>query len=249
MTHFLGIQADITEQKRWEKLFEVLNRVLRHNLRNDMGIISGHSGLLVDRGRGDAADLGGTIKEKSDGLIELSEKARTLEQTARREAEPTRIDPDALLTSVIESYRDDYPGTTFDVSVETDRDIYAGPEIEDAISELVGNAVKHNTATETRVTVSVCDEGDSLLLVVEDTGSGIDEMEANVISKGEETALEHGSGLGLWLVNWIVTRYGGSFQIEERDDDGGTRALVRLPGISEEERTADVEQRPTILFW
>jgi len=249
VTHFLGIQADITEQKRWEKLFEVLNRVLRHNLRNDMGIISGHSGLLVDRGRGDAADLGGTIKEKSDGLIELSEKARTLEQTARREAEPTRIDPDALLTSVIESYRDDYPGTTFDVSVETDRDIYAGPEIEDAISELVGNAAKHNTATEPRVTVSVRDEGESLLLVVEDTGSGIDEMEANVISKGEETALEHGSGLGLWLVNWIVTRYGGSFQIEERDDDGGTRALVRLPGISEEERTADVEQRPTILFW
>jgi|GEM_PF-1148441 len=249
VTHFLGIQADVTEQKRWEKLFEVLNRVLRHNLRNDMGIISGHGALLEERERGDAAEFGKTIKRKSDGLIELSEKARKLEQAARREAEPTRVDPDSLLTSVIESYRDDYPETTFDVSVETDRDIYAGGDIEDAVSELIENAVKHNAATEPRVTVSVREEGESLLLTVEDTGPGIDEMEANVISKGEETALEHGSGLGLWLVNWIVTRYGGSFQIEESDDGGGTRALVRLPGITDEERVTDVERRPAILFW
>ena len=249
VTHFLGIQADVTEQKRWEKLFEVLNRVLRHNLRNDMGIISGHGALLEERERGDAAEFGKTIKRKSDGLIELSEKARKLEQAARREAEPTRVDPDSLLTSVIESYRDDYPETTFDVSVETDRDIYAGGDIEDAVSELIENAVKHNAATEPRVTVSVREEGESLLLTVEDTGPGIDEMEANVISKGKETALEHGSGLGLWLVNWIVTRYGGSFQIEESDDGGGTRALVRLPGITDEERVTDVERRPAILFW
>ena len=250
VTHFLGIQADITEQKRWERLFEVLNRVLRHNLRNDMGVISGHGALLADRDQGDSTELGQTIKRKSDDLIELSEKARKLEQTARREAEPTRVDPDTLLTNLIESYREKYPEATFDVSVQTNRDIYAGREIEDAVSELIENAVKHNATTEPHVTISVRDEDESLLLTVEDTGPGIDEMEANVVSKGEETALEHGSGLGLWLVNWIVTRYGGSFQIEGHDgDDGGTRAFVRLQGISDEAQVTDVEQRPAILFW
>jgi signal transduction histidine kinase len=215
-----------------------------------MGVISGHGALLADSGQGETAEFGKTIKQKSDDLVELSEKARKLEQTARRAAEPTRVDPGSLLTSVIESYRDDYPETTFDVSVQTDRDIYAGREIEDAVSELIENAVKHNTAAEPRVTVSVRDEGESVILTVTDTGRGIDEMEANVVSKGEETPLEHGSGLGLWLVNWIVTRYGGSFQIEGDDgDDGGTRALVRLPGIADEAQVTDIEQRPAILFW
>ena len=250
VTHFLGIQADITEQKRWEKLFEVLNRVLRHNLRNDMGIISGYGGLLANGSQSDPAEFGMKIKKKSDSVSELSEKARKLEQIARREAEPSRVDPDSLLTSVVESYRSDDSDTTFDVSVQTDRDIYVGAEIEDALSELIENAVKHNGTTDPRVTISVCDEGESLLLTVADTGPGIDEMEANVISKGEETALEHGSGLGLWLVNWIVTRYGGSFQIEGSDnDDGGTRAIIRLPGITEGEQVTNIEQRPAILFW
>ncbi|WP_152420754.1 sensor histidine kinase [Haloferax sulfurifontis] len=246
----MGIQADITEQKRWERLFEVLNRVLRHNLRNDMGVISGRSGFLVDGDQSDPAQFGKMVKRKSDDLIELSEQARKLEQIARRDAEPTRVDPNSLITNVIESYRDEYPEMTFDVSIQTDRDICAGREIEDAISELIENAAKHNTATEPRVTIGLRDDGESLLLSIEDNGPGINEMEANVISKGEETALEHGSGLGLWLVNWIVTRYGGSFQIEPSDDpENGTRALVRVPGLTDEAQVTDVAQRPTILFW
>jgi PAS domain S-box-containing protein len=250
VTHFLGIQADITEQKRWERLFEVLNRVLRHNLRNDMGVIRGHGGILADSDNADSTELGETIKQYSDELIALSEKARKLEQTARSEGESTRIDPASLLTKVIESYREEYPEVTFNLSVQTNRDIFAGREIEDAVSELIENAVTHNEAPEPRVTVSVRDDGESLLLTFEDTGPGIDEMEANVVSKGAETDLEHGSGLGLWLVNWIVTRYGGSFQIEgDGDGQGGTRAFMRLPGIADDTQVRDMDQRPTILFW
>jgi signal transduction histidine kinase len=86
-----------------------------------------------------------------------------------------------------------------------------------------------------------------VVLSVEDDGPGLDEMEANVISKGKEHALEHGSGLGLWLVNWIATRYGGSFQVES--DDGGTRATVRLPGIGADQTVEAAAKRPTVLFW
>jgi len=250
VTHLLGIQADVTEQKRWEELFEVLNRVLRHNLRNDVGIIGGLGELLADGDGGDATALGAKIQRKSGDVIELSETARQLEQIARRDANPTRIDPESLLANVVESYRDAHPDVTFDISVQTDRDLCAGGEIEDAMSELIENAVKHNTAPDPRVTIRVYDEGQSLAIAVEDNGPGINDMEANVISKGEETALEHGSGLGLWMINWVVTRYGGSFQIAgDADGEGGTHAVVRLPGLTETAQVRDVAQRPTILFW
>ena len=250
VTHFLGIQNDVTEQKRWEQLFEVLNRVLRHNLRNDLGVVSGLGALLANRVHENNAEIGQTIERKADELLSLAQKARNLEAIASRDAEPERIDVDSVLSAVVTPYRREYPDVTVDVSVRTDRALCAGGEIEEALSELVENAVKHNTAEEPRVTIDVRDEDEWVVVSVEDNGPGINDMEANVISKGEEQALEHGSGLGLWLINWVVTRYGGSFQIRQREGpDSGTRATVRLPGLAEGESVETVAKRPTILFW
>jgi len=50
-------------------------------------------------------------------------------------------------------------------------------------------------------------------------------MERQVLEAGRETPLEHGSGLGLWLVNWIVTGLGGEVTTTV---DGGTTVTVRL---------------------
>jgi hypothetical protein len=64
-----------------------------------------------------------------------------------------------------------------------------------------------------------------------------------------ETALEHGNGLGLWFVNWIVTRYGGSFGIEADDSETtGTVATVRLPAVAADASLDEAERPPTTLF-
>ncbi|WP_237560372.1 sensor histidine kinase [Halolamina rubra] len=117
-----------------------------------------------------------------------------------------------------------------------------------ALGELLENAVKHNTGANPQVTVSARDDGEWIEIAVIDDGPGIDEMEQRTVTAGDETALEHGSGLGLWLVNWIVTRYGGSFQIAPRDDDAGTTATVRLPAIDGSQSIASAERGPTVLF-
>ena len=90
------------------------------------------------------------------------------------------------------------------------------------------------------------DAGDEVEIRVRDDGRGIEEMEAAVIADGTETPLEHGAGLGLWMVNWIVTRYGGSFQVATGDD--GTVATVRLPAIGPGETVETATRRPTVLF-
>jgi C4-dicarboxylate-specific signal transduction histidine kinase len=46
-------------------------------------------------------------------------------------------------------------------------------------------------------------------------------MERNVLTDElEQTPLYHGSGLGLWLVNVIVTRSGGVLSIAENSPTG-----------------------------
>ncbi|MDY6819169.1 MAG: PAS domain S-box protein [Halobacteriales archaeon] len=245
-THYLGFVVEITDRKRREQLIGLLNRVLRHNLRNDMNVILGFADEIQAISDESAGSYAGRIQTTAERLASLSEQARELEQVARYERTPERFAPATLLDDIVTSYRERYPDASIEVSVETEQGICAGDEIREALTELLENALKHS-GSEPWVRIDVGHDGDWIELTIEDDGPGIDDLEAAVIAKGEETALEHGSGLGLWLVNWIVTRYGGSFQIGA-NETGGTTARLRLPGIDSSETVEDAARKPTTLF-
>jgi PAS domain S-box-containing protein len=248
VTHYVGFQEDVTERKRTERLVELLNRVLRHNMRNDMNVLLGYSDMVDDPEVGDDVDVGERIERTALELSSLSERARELETYARRDRDPTRLDPESLLSRVVEPRRSSFPAAELTVAVETDRQICAGPEVERALAELVENALSHDPSAGTRVSLVAADARDFVAVKITDDGPGIPPVESAVVESGRETALEHGSGLGLWLVNWIVTRYGGSFQIRPRDHDEGTVATVKLPSIGPETSVEDAARRPTALF-
>ena len=244
--HYLGFQTDVTERRRTEKLIQLLNRVLRHNLRNDMNAINGWATTVQNAGDESIVEAGDRIERISRQLTELSETARELEQQAHRERDPQRLDLPTLVRDAVDPQRERFPSAAFEVRIETERAVCAGPELETALGELVENAAKH--ATDPTVEVVARDDDEWIEFTVTDDGPGIDEMERNVVSAGGETALEHGSGLGLWVVNWIVTRYGGSFQLTSRSERTGTVATIRLPAIGTDQSVASVQRGPTLLL-
>lgn len=69
-------------------------------------------------------------------------------------------------------------------------------------------------------------------MVVTDDGPGIPERERTVLDSGTETQLEHGRGIGLWFVNWAVTRLGGELEFA-RNDPTGSVVTVRLYDTAE----------------
>lgn len=245
LTHYLGFQTDVTERRRTEQLIALLNRVLRHNLRNDMSKVMGFANLINTGETESPRAMAGRIAGVADDLVSLSEHAQTLEANARIEREPRRLDPTTMLARIVASHREAHPAASIDVTLTTDRDICAGAELEDALSEAMTNAITHNPVAEPGVSVTVSDVDEWIDIEIADDGPGIDPMEADVVAAGSETPLEHGSGLGLWLINWIVTRYGGAFEI---DGDDGTTATIRLPAITDADTVADVVRRPTVLF-
>jgi PAS domain S-box-containing protein len=254
LTHYLGFQNDVTDRKRTEQLIRLLNRVLRHNLRNDVNVILGFADAIQGASGDDAERFGGYIRDTAETLIDLSERARDLQRFAGRQRDPRRLDPGSVLKSVADAHRDRFPAATVDLRIGTDRGLCAGPEVERAVSELVENALKHNPAPAPWVGIEVIDDGAWLELTVADDGPGIGETEVAPIASGRETTLDHGSGLGLWLVNWVVTRYGGSFQLRAEgedgggDGDGGTVATVRLPGIDPDAPVEEAARPSTVLF-
>jgi PAS domain S-box-containing protein len=255
ISHFVGFQEDATDRIRTEQLVGLLNRVLRHNLRNELNVLLGYGELLSDPDVAAGTDLdpGRVISETVAGLTSLSEQVRELESIARQDRDPTRLDVASLLSNAVTEATVAFPDATVTTSVDLSdgRDICAGVELERAVEELVDNALTHDPDPATTVRITVRDAGDSVEIVVADDGPGIPPMEASVVEVGRETAVEHGNGLGLWLVNWIVTRYGGSFQIRpaDADDDvSGTIATVSLPAIDADESVEAAVRPHTTLF-
>ena len=82
------------------------------------------------------------------------------------------------------------------------------------------------------------DESDSgrdarFVLTVADDGPGIPEHEVEAVESGRETALEHGSGLGLWVVAWGAAAVGADVTYAERAPRG-TRVTVSIPVVAAE---------------
>ncbi|OYR82019.1 hypothetical protein DJ84_11635 [Halorubrum ezzemoulense] len=62
---------------------------------------------------------------------------------------------------------------------------------------------------------------------VRDDGPGLPQMEADALETGEETPLNHGNGLGLWMVRMITTQAGGDISV--RTAEAGTDVRLRVP--------------------
>ena len=226
VTHYVGIQQDITARKRRNRLIEVLERVLRHNLRNDMSAIGGFADIIRERTEGELTEYADRIKATAVELTELSEKARELESMVR-DAEP--LDARDVVTDiddVVADLRDEYPDTTFRVETDSSAEVMATDQLRLALRELGTNAAKHGAGSPVEVTATRDDQ--NVVVTVRDEGPGLPAHERRVLETGKETRLEHGSGLGLWLVNWIVTGFGGTVTATVED---GTTVTLSLSAV------------------
>jgi signal transduction histidine kinase len=127
----------------------------------------------------------------------------------------------------VAEYRDAAPRATIRVEGAAPVVLVNRRAVRVAVEELVDNAVEHSSDGAPTVTVRARERGDgSLEIAVADRGDGIPEMEREVIVEGEERPLKHGSGLGLWLVKWLVTAMGGTVEITANEPSGTVVSLV-----------------------
>ncbi len=96
----------------------------------------------------------------------------------------------------------------------------AHPLVDVAIEEAIDNAVRHNDATEPHLTLAVDVGVDSVRLQISDDGPRISRDELEAIELEEETPLKHTSGVGLWLIKWIVDASEGTLAFRESELGG-----------------------------
>jgi len=232
---------DITDRYRHQQRRRVMNRVLRHDLRNDMNVVVGHAEILVDALDSGRARHAETIQQKASNLVRLGEKVRKIDQRLHgRDRALKRVDLSRIAENEVGSLHERYPETAIRTRIEA-ASILGDTLIRAAVANLIENAIEHNDSDHPEVDVEVSTNSESgrVELAVSDNGPGIPEAEQRVITAGIETPLEHISGLGLWLVKWIVEGMDGDLEIENTDPHG---SVVTLSFPSVKQATADPDR-------
>lgn len=230
--------SDVTQERIRSQRLSVLNRVLRHNLRNEMNKIRGNAELIADGGH-EYSDHAETIVSSANDLMATGERARQVERMMSAQSPRTEpVSLAAIADTVVEGYQSRYPDATLSVDVDESLTVSVDDQVlSHTLDNLVENAVIHNDAPTPVITVGARATDNGVQLSVADNGPGLPGTERAVLETGDEDALKHGSGLGLWAVKWGVVRLGGELAFEDRKPRG-TVVTIELPTETEAGTTA-----------
>ena len=225
-TGYAVVVHDVTERHAYEKRLEVANRVLRHNLSNELNVVLGHANHVTEATADPELETAAEeIRAAALGLQETSEKARELVGSDHQQGatEPVAVaEPTRRVAARFGSAADLRLSVADATAVVGSRRAYTT-----AVENLLENAVEHHDDDPT-VWVEVTETDAEVVVTVADDGPGIPETDRIALERGSETPLEHTSGLGLWIAHWTATAVGGELRFADREPRG-TRVELRLP--------------------
>ncbi|WP_053946935.1 PAS domain-containing protein [Halolamina sediminis] len=236
----VGIHLDIDERKDYERTLErqrdnleVLNQVVRHDVRNALQLVLAYGDMLEE-----------FVEEEGDAylrkILKAGREAVDITQTAgdvtkvllRSETDRTPIPVRPVLEAQIDDVRANHERAIAAVDGPIpDVEVLADDMLESVFRNLLNNAVVHNDKELPELTVSAAVDDDVVRLRIADNGPGIrDEHKELIFEEGEKGLDSDGTGLGLYLVQTLVERYGGDVWVEDNDPEGSVFVLeLRRP--------------------
>lgn len=157
ISEVVGICTDITEQKHREQELELLNRIIRHDIRNDMSIVLGWAQMLEDHVDAEGKEHLQKILASGEHVVELTEIAHDYVETVVSDAE-LAVEP-VSLQSVLETElslrKESFPEAEFVVDGSLpDIEVAADSMLSSVFRNLLNNAIQHNDKDSPRVEVS-----------------------------------------------------------------------------------------------
>ena len=222
----------------YKQRINVLDRVLRHNLRNKANIILGHAAALASERDDETATAATTIGAAARELLSLSEQARRYREVSTDGRPTTPVDVVSVVNEVAERLSERHPDAVIETSLPATAVVRGTQSLSLVVHELVENAIVHNDRSEPWVRVDVGriheggDEWFSLRVV--DDGPSIPKQDRRLLTGGlEEHPIRHGSQLGVWVVSSLVTSLEGKVTVEPRSPRGNV-VTATFPSVTPE---------------
>ena len=211
----LAICRKVTALEERTRQLQVLDNILRHNIRNNLNVIHGRGEQLREGVDGELESTADIIVDQAEDLLTTSEKSRAVTNALNESVESTPIDLGQLVRSVAKRIAADYPEADIAVRGSTELSVTGTLSLDSVLEELFTNAVIHNDSDEPRLRIELSADEEYATVTVRDNGPGISEFDKDVLeSGGAIEKLSHSSGLGLWLVYWAIKRSGGNIRVD-----------------------------------
>lgn len=238
LAEFRDIEAHTTANKR----IGLLSRIMRHNLRNDLIVISGRAEQIrptdepervsehVEKIHTTAADI-----ERITESVRQIERAMTPGGSHRRTQRAV-----AAIREAVSDIRERYPAADIDVKEATPMWFSVDSAFAQALSHAVENGIVHAPKPDPSVTVTVDESPNTgrVEIRVADGYPPIPDVEIDALdAPSENTSTAHGTGVGLFVMKWSIESLGGEI-VFERTGDGGNVVSFYLPPEAPPEPTA-----------
>jgi nitrogen fixation/metabolism regulation signal transduction histidine kinase len=233
LPHELLVLTDLSrtlreeERRAWQRLV----RVLGHEMNNSLAPIKSLAASLESLLRRDP--LPGDWKDDaSAGLNSIASRADSLSRFLQAYTRLTKLPPpqkqDVDVASLVQRVVDLEPRLKVEVLAGPKKVIFAdAAQIEQALINLVHNAVDAALETDGSVAIGWRDKEGCVEIFVQDEGLGI--MNPANLFVPFFTTKPDGSGIGLPLSRQIAEAHEGSLVLINRENGRGAEALLRLP--------------------
>lgn len=227
------VMAAFSERERTEQHLRLFLGEAGHEMRTPLTVISAYLEVL-DRTGADEITMPQetlqTLRAQTRRLRALVERVMSLarmEGNDRSRAE--LVDVAEIAQEAIAHVTAAQPADVRLRNTVDDVVVLAEPwELQEAIGNLVDNAVRYGAGTPVRVSIDL--ENENVVVSVADGGPGVSEADRAQLFRhffrGEQAAGKPGSGLGLAIVARAAARLGGAVAVEDGTATGTTFRLT-----------------------
>lgn len=219
----LLLAQDVTQLKQMERMRKDFVANVSHELRTPLTVLKGYLETLQDMDEGESPLLTGSLEQmhgQTERMQHLVDDLLLLTRLETQQKKMQCIDVPALLSQVCnESGFLDSTADRIELSLLTDQHIYGDEqELRSAFTNLLSNAIKYSPEN-TVVKVSWRQEGDAIVLDVEDQGEGIAASDIPRVterfyrSEVKRNRKVSGTGLGLSIVKHVLMRHDARLKI------------------------------------
>jgi len=232
VTREITIQKHNEEQLRRKKEeLTFINRIVSHDIKNDVSVISGWAEVLAEHTDADATEMVDRIKTTSDHIAELSGIAKdfvdSIEGTTNVDLEA--VDLGEIVTTEVSKLRSKHDEAAVTVADDIDTVVRANELLSSVVGNLLTNAIRHNGATTPEIEITATTTATTIVLRIADNGPGVPDSEKeDIFEKGRKGANSPGSGIGLYLVSKLVGQYNGEIWVEDNEPTGAVFAVELL---------------------
>ena len=240
---YIAIARDISKQETYAKRLEeqrnnleLLNQVMRHDIRNDLQLIDAYASELTDHVDPEGEKFRSIIADAASDSIALTNTARDLAaMMLESDPELQTISLPTIIEQECDAVSSTYPNA--EITIEhpiPGQDVIGSEMIDTVFRNILRNAVQHNDKSTPKVTVTGTVtmgkyDDDVVEIRILDNGPGVpDSRKEEIFGHGAHGLDSSGTGIGLYFADTIIEDSHGHVWVEDSGQEGAV-FVVQLP--------------------